>query len=546
VSPDARRPAAGRLQRGAAVPRRFDIVAEISAPDPYGGERNGLVVSMPRWEPWGAGEPESLGADFLIVLLQEPARALEPVPASTVLCVPARPLERPATLREAATEYVAGTRSGAETGAAQAELLAHGTLVSQVELEITPRQAFAGGEPRFDELARDLLFGQALADTFAAISVALAAPAPPEPREHPAVIRALRDLVAAARKSHEAEPDAAPAASEALERLSQVAGPDQPRACLVAAGRAYSSPLALLEEVYLLRSLADDPLRTADILRMRAYVDAASAPGNDTELSLDRAIADEQLRFFSLVPEPSRLATAIIAFENFRASYLRRYEEHHRMYWRDVDRVHDLLLNGSARARALHRLNSLTELGPPIGARALERYTELLKEAAGCSFADNLPAALAESAVCPGCGIRLGDSLPHEPAEEALSRIERAIGRQLARLSSVAVSRLLESSDDPGVERFLKVVQASQVSSLPEVLDDDVVGYLRRFLVEARISSVLEPLLDAVQHGAPPTQEEAGEAVREMAGVIELAFRAAGHSLPGPKGEQRGDSSPIS
>ncbi len=97
----------------------------------------------------------------------------------------------------------------------------------------------------------------------------------------------------------------------------------------------------------------------------------------------------------------------------------------------------------------------------------------------------------------------------------------------MSRLSSVAVRAILERSSDPRVERFLKVVQAAQITTLTEVLDDALVGYLRRFLLEARISMLLEPILDHVQAGDEDDESATREALERLADVLHRAIRGS-------------------
>lgn len=97
---------------------------------------------------------------------------------------------------------------------------------------------------------------------------------------------------------------------------------------------------------------------------------------------------------------------------------------------------------------------------------ALKSIDSLVQESAGCALGGDVADALAEAPLCPGCGIQLDQQPPLEQAEQALARLDRAIERQLSRLSSVAIRELLERSSDPRIERFLRIVQAAQLSSL--------------------------------------------------------------------------------
>ena len=138
----------------------------------------------------------------------------------------------------------------------------------------------------------------------------------------------------------------------------------------------------------------------------------------------------------------------------------------------------------------------------------------------------------AAEGTCPECSLPLDQSPPARRVDEILDRIERACDRQMARLSSSAIQHVLRHSSDPRVDQFLKMVQASQLSSLRAVLDDDLVGYLRRFLVESRIHDALEPILSRVQDGVPPNVDEAQSAMRDVTRVLQRAFQPAQRALP--------------
>jgi hypothetical protein len=138
---------------------------------------------------------------------------------------------------------------------------------------------------------------------------------------------------------------------------------------------------------------------------------------------------------------------------------------------------------------------------------------------------------------CRSCGIRLGEAGHATDVDEVLDQMRRAIERQMSRLSSVAVRAILERSNDPRVDRFLKVVQATQITTLTEILDDDLVGYLRRFLLEARINTLLEPILDRVEHGSAAAEAVTRDSLQELAELLHRALRGAGRTLPPPADE---------
>ena len=376
---------------------------------------------------------------------------------------------------------------------------------------------------------------QDMPDPAAVIAIALAAPKPPPPTRD----TLLEQLAALVRAASDADADVRdhPRVVSALESLAAISASDGLPSLTAAANARYADLAGLAEDLYLLRAAVERPQEAAEVLDMQAVLATLLVPPGEPDLQMDRTIAEEQLRFAGLVPEPQRLPTARAAFRFFRERYVRRYVAHHQAYWEAMERLRLRLMDGRGPVRALLLLNSLTELGTPVGEGALEAYEELLREADGCPLQDPLPEAMAEAAECPSCHLKLDQAPPTEMGAELLGRIQRSTERQMSRLSSIGVRQLLERSLDPRVERFLKVVQMSQLSSLAEILDDELVGYLRRFLVEARIDTALEPVMQRIQEGRMPYGDEARESLQEVAETLQRALRGLERVLPERAGE---------
>jgi hypothetical protein len=248
---------------------------------------------------------------------------------------------------------------------------------------------------------------------------------------------------------------------------------------------------------------------------------------------MDRTVAQEQLSFAVLVAEGHRWSGIHSAFDRFRGRYRAAYLEHHRQYWREALRLHAQLMDFASKTYALRRLKTLTELGPPMGEEAIARYEELPGRIGACALALRQELELSQEARCPACGIALGEEPPWQEAEEVQHLLEKALGQQLRRLSSKAVRRVLLQSGEARMQEFLQVVQASQTHSLAQILDDELLGFLRRFLVEARLLEVLRPLVLKLQEPVPDldpkTVDAAAEVVRRM---FHDAFSAAQEALP--------------
>ena len=287
------------------------------------------------------------------------------------------------------------------------------------------------------------------------------------------------------------------------------------------------------EDVFLCRALVERPREARELIHLRTFLAEAVVPDSRSELAMDRGVAQEQLSFAVLVAEGHRWSGVRAAVDRFRSAYRKSYLEHHRQYWREALRLHSQLMDFASKTYALRRLNTLTELGPPMGEEVIARYEELPGRIGSCALALRQELELSQEARCPACGIALGEEPPWQEAEEVQHLLEKALSQQLQRLSSKAVRRVLVQSGEARLQEFLQVVQASQTQSLAHVLDDELLGFLRRFLVEARLSEVLRPLVLKLQEPVPDldrkTVDAAAEVVRR---TFHNAFSAAQEALP--------------
>jgi hypothetical protein len=328
-----------------------------------------------------------------------------------------------------------------------------------------------------------------------------------------------------------------------MARLSELVYAPDTEELLSCADRTYPDNRSLMEDIYMLRSFRQSPKRAAELVSMRRYLAAAALPPGQQDLLMDRSLAMEQLSFVTLAVEPQRLPAAVATLEAFRRRYVCEYRDHHARYWAEVARQHSRLREHAPLAAALERLNTLAELGPPVGVGALAAFDELAQSTVPCPLISGVEGMIGQEPLCPACGITIEDEAPGQRIAEVLARIDRACDRQMTRLSSNAVQQVLSRSKDPRIDQFLRMVQASQLSSLRSLVDDDLIGYLRRFLVESRIEQALEPILDQLQQGELPKVDDAQTAMREVSHVLQRAFEANRRALP--PGEPQPAEAPV-
>jgi hypothetical protein len=516
----------------------------LAVVDVEGREHSGEAIVSQDWHPQLGQLAED---EFRIVILSgPPSGSLGPIAAGVAVCVPGEAVSGGSRLRETATAYRVKER---ERQAPESEerlalsatvmtALASGQLLANPPLEVSPADIFSPREaaPHLGLLARALLAQRTAEPYIHSLAVALAAPADPAPSAGLAELPpALGQTVAAARDKmpgFQDLPADMPEMASALESLASLGEAATTATFAETASRLYASPSDLAEDVYLCRALAENPKGARKAARMRRFLMEAVVPESEPELCVDRTIALEELCLATLVAEPNRWAAMQAAFERFRQCYQGAYLKHHRRYWESALTLHAQLMDFIPHAQALRRLNTLTELGTALGEEALAEYEQLPQRIGACLMSANLERELGEVPRCPACGISLNDEPSWEDVQRVKRRLERALNQQLQRLSSKAVHQILAASGEARVEQFIQLVQASQARSLADILDDKLLGFLRRLLVEARVKSLLDPVFAKLQDPIPDLSEEAVEDIAaEVARVIHDAFTSSQQAL---------------
>jgi hypothetical protein len=502
----------------------------------------GSVVLRSGWTPELGRLDESAGEEFRIVLLREPLSQGTPTPECGVaVCAPnvaARPAVR---VGGKAVAYRSGQAEAEQKGESDLALapehaaaLSRGQLLAYPTLDLSAHDVFPPEEPspRLILLGEALLAQRTAEPYLRVLAAALTAPASPPRCERAGLMAAVVGLLRDARGKSGVPRHQPSLAAQALDSLGQLSRAANLAELAETARRLYPQPSGLGEDVFLCRALVERPREAKELIRLRTFLTEAVVPDSWPELVVDRSLAQEQLSFAVLVAEGHRWPGMRAAFDRFYGRYRAAYLEHHRQYWREALRLHAQLMDFAPKTYALRRLNTLTELGPPMGEEAIARYEELPGRMGACALALRQELGLSQEARCPACGIALGEEPPWQEAEEVQHLLEKAVSQQLQRLSSKAVRRVLLQSGEARLQEFLQVVQASQTQSLGQILDDELLGFLRRFLVEARLSELLRPLVLKLQEPLPDLDPKIVDAAAEaMRRTFHNAFSAAQKAL---------------
>ena len=275
-----------------------------------------------------------------------------------------------------------------------------------------------------------------------------------------------------------------PIPSEILERLDLIAAvseAENPGAFYSACAQAGATPSFVREARDTLPRLRALVRVVDEVVAARQYLEDISLGGALPDLAADLASCLAQFDLGSLTGDTPQWPFLRAGVNQFRQRYATIYRDHHTRYHREVlDRRRELA-RVLPRLEALERLNTLDELGPPVAPDLPARFRRLSDGLQPCTVsADQLD--LANRPVCAICGLSLAQEPPGVQVREALEELEGALQEQNRRLSALAIRYVLQQPDTALVDKFLKVVSASDLAALADVLDDTVMTFLRTFV----------------------------------------------------------------
>ena len=167
--------------------------------------------------------------------------------------------------------------------------------------------------------------------------------------------------------------------------------------------------------------------------------------------------------------------------EAFGRRYASAYLRHHEAYNADMAALGHRMAAIRLEALALGRLNEIQELGESVGVGLLPLVEELYNSIGACS-AQLVAEEVQRVPRCRACGVRLSSQVPAREVESLGSYVHDALQKQNQRLSGWVVHHLVQGQESEQIDRFIKVVQVSDLSGLAHTLTDEVVEFIRDLL----------------------------------------------------------------
>lgn len=268
------------------------------------------------------------------------------------------------------------------------------------------------------------------------------------------------------------------------------------------------------------------------ILTARSYLSQATPAQG--ELALDRLSLLERLSTASLIENPRLWESLNPLVAYFRERYQPYYAHCHRRYHQEVKNLKAMMAAAERKIEALDRLNAIRELGPSIGEGLAGEHRELLGRLQPCSYPEDQIGA--EAPLCPRCHLLFPAQPPTEAVATLLHRLDSSLIEQQRRLSTRLVQRILSGQVPTwsGLDQFLNALRASDLQPLVNVLDDNMVDFIRRLLAEAETVVVKTGVLRDIERKYPRLREQDSDALLTfLAQGLKEAFQRAKQEHPG-------------
>ena len=275
---------------------------------------------------------------------------------------------------------------------------------------------------------------------------------------------------------------ATPEMVESLDRLSRISG-DGFQSVYHSIRAVYSDYRRLEADRSVLGQMAELGRSTEDILRAQEYLEGSTMPSDRyPSLSVDRQALQAALSPVSLMESRGRSWDALAQdVSRFKSRFAAVYRTHHEIVHQELPLYRRELEASQRKLAALALLNTLQELGDPLGEGLDAALLELGPGPDSCTvLAADL--RLESTPWCDACRLTLDQSLMTAQLARLVATIDVDLGAKNRQVSNLLVERIIEGQADERLENFLMIVQASDLSALSNTLTPDLVTFIRGVL----------------------------------------------------------------
>jgi hypothetical protein len=165
----------------------------------------------------------------------------------------------------------------------------------------------------------------------------------------------------------------------------------------------------------------------------------------------------------------------------FKVRYTQAYREHHQKFHDALPGFQATLTTTKKKSAGLGLLNTISELNTPEGTGLEKDQAALAVGLAPCSQkASELD--LFTEPNCPACRIGLAQTVPADEMARLTPQVDMALGAKTRELCRRLVEKALAGRADERWQEFLQIGPASELSSLANTMDNDLVTFIKQVL----------------------------------------------------------------
>ena len=246
----------------------------------------------------------------------------------------------------------------------------------------------------------------------------------------------------------------------------------------------FEGPGQLGASLRLFRLLEGLAALATPIAETKLYLDRMTFGPDHQELSMEHNQVSGRIELRGLASNPALWGSIEDGFQRLRNRYVEAYARHHSAYHDDALTTRRKLERLRPQIEALTRFGEMPELGEPVGVEVPQLFSEVTDSFRTCASAEDVP-ALDDEPYCGECRLPLDEESPRRDSDRLFSAVEAAMGEYNRRLSSISVRQVLAHPTREQLDKFIDLLHVADPSALANVLDDDVVEFLRRFLRSA-------------------------------------------------------------
>ena len=226
-----------------------------------------------------------------------------------------------------------------------------------------------------------------------------------------------------------------------------------------------------------LRTLSEDMV---DVKAAHDYVSAADFGRLDQALASEAVLLAARLDVASLVESRGSAASELQEFQKWKQQFRRAYLEHHASRRSSDLELQRRVKEADSQLAAVRSFSTIPELAGIYDPAFARHWEELKERVEPCSRSEH-QVELQLQPHCTECGVRLGSAGSDDEANELIASIEEMLRESGINLSKIATGRVLTGKREDELRKLIDMNALSNLTSIRNVLDDDVLDFLRRF-----------------------------------------------------------------